>query len=135
MNGYVSAETHAGVSNASNRFLQAIDGFDLDAYLDSFVDDGVWAIKERPEYAGREGLTSFWEKRSPKAAHRKHVLGGLYVVEDHGDEATVEVVTIIVDLLDGSTVAAGNSVDVLRRCEDGVWRYVRKDTGMQFKNL
>jgi ketosteroid isomerase-like protein len=127
--------TFAGVSNTSNRFLQALDAGDFDAFVDTFVSDGVWAIRDRPEFQGPDGLRRFWDNRSPKAAHRKHLLNGLCILADDGAVARVEVVISIIDLHDGATVAAGNSTDELRRDEDEVWRFVRKETGMQFKNL
>jgi ketosteroid isomerase-like protein len=127
--------TFAGVSNTSNRFLQALDVGDFDAFVDTFVSDGVWAIKDRPEFQGRDGLKQFWDNRSPRAAHRKHLLNGLCILADNGSVARVEVVISIIDLQDGATVAAGNSTDELRRGEDEIWRFVRKETGMQFKNL
>ena len=131
----VDPATFAGVSNTTNRFLQALDACDFEAVVDTFVSDGVWAIKERPEYRGRDGLARFWQNRSPKAVHRKHLLNGLCIVAAGPDTATVEVVISILDLNDGATIAAGNSTDRLRRCPDGVWRFVRKETGMVFKNL
>jgi ketosteroid isomerase-like protein len=131
----VDPGTFAGVSNTANRFLQALDACDFEALVDTFVSDGVWAIKERPEYQGRDGLSRFWQNRSAKAVHRKHLLQGLYILAVGEGTATVEVVISILDLNDGATVAAGNSTDQLRRCEDGIWRFVRKETGMVFKNL
>jgi ketosteroid isomerase-like protein len=131
----VDPGTFAGVSNTANRFLQALDACDFEAVVDTFVSDGVWAIKERPEYQGRDGLSRFWQNRSPKAVHRKHLLQGLYILAAGEGTATVEVVISILDLTDGATVAAGNSTDQLRRCEDGIWRFVRKETGMVFRNL
>ena len=127
--------TFAGVSNTTNRFMQALDAYDFEAVVDTFTSDGVWAIKGRPDYRGRDGLSQFWVNRSPKNRNRKHLLHGLYILPTGDGTATAELVISVVDLSDGVTVAVGDSTDQLRRCEDGIWRFVRKETGMVFKNL
>jgi ketosteroid isomerase-like protein len=130
--GKVSVETYVGVADTYNRYVQSLDAGDMATVEDCFTEDAALVIRGRPEIRGIDALRGFWAARPADRPPVKHVVGGIWVRADRGDGADITAALLLVDLSHGRIVGAGNSDDVLRRGDDGRWRFVGKNVRLDY---
>jgi hypothetical protein len=129
----VNADTYAGICNTYNRYVQTLDAGDFDTTAACFDEDATLTVRGSGEFHGVAELRALWERRRAGPSTIKHIVAGVWVHREDGEEATITAALILIDLSDGRVVATGNSDDVLLRGADGVWRFTEKRVDLAFR--
>ena len=112
-------EDHLAILNLANRYAQAFDFGDSEAYANCFTPDGVFDARPVVLCNGRDELHAF-SARSGVTGSR-HWMGNS-VVDGDGDEATMTTYLMMVNTgADSSTGVTGVYRDQLVKT-DGEWR-------------
>ena len=114
-------------------YCHAIDYGHEAAWVDLFLETGVFHVEMAGgaaplHFAGREALQAFiaGHPRAPEALHKHLVLNPL--IDVSGDEARVRSYFHMLLECDGlpESFCFGRYLDQMRRCPDGVWRFVER---------
>jgi hypothetical protein len=117
----------AGVRAAIAAYTHALDDGRTDDVVATFCADGACDIPGLGAHAGTEELRGAYARVVPRLPQRHLVLNTLITSwSEHEAEATSDVVFLL--LRDGawSTMLVGRYEDVLRREDDGAWRFARR---------
>lgn len=119
-----------GIQTLYSRYCFGIDGNDPDLLADCFEPDGVFAVGER-EFAGHDAIRAIASRGGGRPRH--HYLN-LWVKEVDGDEGASTSYFLVVDLASGATAGYGHYDDQVRRGDDGVWRFVRRQVNFHWQS-
>lgn len=116
----------------------AIDYGEEARWVDCFTEDGVFHVEfagntPSMRFEGRAALAAFVADHpcAPEALHKHLLLNPLIDVQ--GDEAKVASYFQMLLEIDGlpETYCFGRYLDRMRRCADGVWRFVERKAEVQ----
>lgn len=112
---------HLGIQELYSRYCFAYDNDELDPFADCFVAEGVFAVGRR-EFIGDE-----IRMIASRPGRPRHQYLNLWVREVNGDLAKSSAYFFLTERETGLTVGYGDYEDVVRRGDDGRWRFVRRD--------
>jgi uncharacterized protein (TIGR02246 family) len=121
------------------RYARAVNAWDLDAFVELFMEDGVWQRPGQAPMRGHAQIRAFMESQ-PVDRVLRHVNGGVHVEVVDAGRARVWSQTTVYDTF-GTTVLpvplAGPDMVVEYLDEqvrhDGRWRIARRDTTVVFR--
>ena len=111
---------HLGVQELYSRYCFAYDDDDVELFADCFVAEGVFAVGAR-EFRGDE-----IGQIASRHGRPRHQYLNLWVREVDGDRAVSSAYFFVTERSTGQTVGYGNYDDTVRRGDDGLWRFVRR---------
>ena len=115
----LSPEDHLAILNLANRYAQAFDFGDSEAYANCFPPDGVFDARPVIRCNGHADLKAF--SKSSTAGRSRHWMGNT-VVQGDGDEATMTTYLMVVNTgADSSTGVTGVYRDQLVK-QNGQWK-------------
>jgi uncharacterized protein (TIGR02246 family) len=122
-----------------SRYAQAVNAWDIDAFVSLFVEDGVWQRPGQAPLRGRQEIRAFMESQ-PVDRVLRHVNGGVLVEVLDAERARVWSQTTVYDtggttevpapLLGPDMVVEYRDEHILR---NGDWRIARRDTTVVFR--
>ena len=120
-------DVDAGVRAAIAAYTQALDDGRTDDVVATFCADGTCDIPGLGEHAGTEALRAAYARVVPRLPQRHLVLNTLITSWSKSEAAATSDVVFLLQR-DGawSTMLVGRYEDVLRRDDDGAWRFVRR---------
>jgi uncharacterized protein (TIGR02246 family) len=121
------------------RYAQAVNAWDIDAFVSLFVEDGIWQRPGQAPLRGRQDIRAFMESQ-PVDRVLRHVNGGVQVEVLDPERARVWSQTTVYDTAGTTEVPAlmlGPDMVVEYRDEhvlrNGDWRIARRDTTVVFR--
>ena len=121
------------------RYAQAVNDWDIDAFVALFVQDAVWQRPGQPPLRGRPEIRSFMEAQ-PVDRVIRHVNGAVRVEVLDAEHTRAWSQTTVYDTTGTTEIPAqllGPDMIVEYRDEhvldDGVWRIGRRDTTVVFR--
>jgi hypothetical protein len=129
----VTPEAYVGISNTYNRYVQCLDEGNIEEVVNCFTDDGILIVEGHPERRGKAALRAQYDSRPPGRGDVKHIVGGIWVRDEHDGTAQIVAALILLSLQDGRITGTGNSNDTLQRSPDGVWRFVEKRVQLSWR--
>lgn len=115
-----------------SRYCFGLDYHDDAAMLDCFTEDGVFALSDRGDFAGHDGIQKILDA-SADTRNRHHIMNILVDTLD-GDRAEVRAYFILIHHSDGQVISWGHYRDDAVRCDDGVWRWTRKRVNFDWRS-
>jgi ketosteroid isomerase-like protein len=113
------------VRNLYARYCFALDGNDIDGLGDCFTAEGVFALSDRGDFAGRDTIKELIRK-TVENRPRHHALN-VEVVDVAPGEARSRAYFLLLDQTTGAAAAYGQYEDRSVQDEDGTWRFARRD--------
>ncbi len=127
------------VTDLVTRYAQAVNRWDLDAFVALFAEDAVWQRPGSDELRGHPAIRAFMESQ-PTQRVMRHVNGGCLVEPVDRTRARAWSQTTVYETLGTTTVPAplaGPQMVVEYDDElvmvDGHWRIARRDTTVVFR--
>lgn len=121
------------------RYAQAVNDWDIDTFVNLFIEDAIWQRPGQPPLRGRPEIRGFMEAQSLDRVIR-HVNGGVRVEVVDIEHARVWSQTTVYDTAGTTKIPApllGPDMIVEYRDEqvldNGVWRLARRDTTIVFR--
>jgi ketosteroid isomerase-like protein len=117
----LSTEDHLAILNLANRYGQAFDFGDPEAYANCFTPDGIFDAQPVILANGHEELRNFCAGSGEEARRSRHWMGNT-VVDGDGDEAMMTTYLMMVNTgADSSTGVTGVYRDKLVK-QNGEWK-------------
>jgi uncharacterized protein (TIGR02246 family) len=121
------------------RYAEAVNAWDIDAFVSLFVEDGIWQRPGQAPLRGRQEIRAFMESQ-PVDRVLRHVNGGVRVEVLDAERTRVWSQTTVYDTAGTTEVPApllGPDMVVEYRDEhilrNGEWRIARRDTTVVFR--
>ena len=114
------------ISELLSRYNLAMDRNDLDAWLETWNEDGI-LIANFGESQGRKQLADLMTSIQPSFASGKRHMSSNMIIgdEDNGNVGVISYLTVIEARKQPSVVASGVYKDILRK-DDDKWRFTHR---------
>ena len=119
----LSVEDRLAILELAARYSHAFDYGDVDAWTQTFTEDGVLTDGERSA-TGREGLRAFAEGSGTGEHPTRHWTNN-HVIEGDGDTATHSSYIMVLNKSGPIIIGVGIYHDKLKKV-DGEWKFVRR---------
>jgi hypothetical protein len=112
------------------RYANALDRGDIEAWLESWADDGIWegAVGR---YEGKQRLAQLPVDLGARIQGKRHVMSN-FVLSGEGDEREQRVYMLIFDKASSANLlATGSYVDIVKKI-NGQWKFAHRTLDLAF---
>jgi len=125
-------EARLALEDLNADFVNFLDFGNVDALIDLFCEDAIYTHGERRS-EGRAQIAELFRRRAATGTRTsRHIYSGLRLtIEDernaHGSSVCLTFAGDGLPPLPARPLLVADFIDVYRRCEDGRWRFQRRD--------
>jgi ketosteroid isomerase-like protein len=121
-----SAEDRLDIIELTHLFENAYDALDLEAWLDTWEDDGVFNSSGFGNVAGHQQLKDYFENFVRTFTDKRHVLSN-HVIIGEGDTAYMLSYLTVVERKTGTNILGTSPFYDRIKKTGGRWRFTRRD--------